>query len=420
MEKGRLGLRRGTVALAPHDPLWEVEAAHAIDLLKVAFGRVARDVQHVGSTAIRTVAAKPILDIAVAVDELEDVQPLLPRLAEYEVIHRPHNDNATERFFVCGDLAQDIITHHIHVVRVNSMEWRNYINFRDYLNAHPAKAAAYEQLKQELAAAHPGDRAAYTEGKAEFIRHTLRKALVWSFLGQPVTVDIDRPVGYVHEKSGYSLTYPINYGYLPGVLGGDGEELDVYVLGPTEPLATFAGRVIGIVHRENDVEDKLVVAPEGVRPDQAEIAAAVAFQERWYRSHVQALYPISCGAIVYRRGKYLVLLQCGSHTWSVPKGHREPGETPRQAAMREVQEETGLAVSLCADFRVEVQYPLSAVPGSQKTVVLFLATDVDGELFLRKEEILEARWVTAGEARRLLHPAYTPAIEATEAYVSRS
>lgn len=420
MDMGRLGLRRGTVELVPHAPSWETIAARTVEWLKMLFGPVARGVQHVGSTAIRTIAAKPILDIAVAVDELDDVLPLLPHLAEHGVTHRPQNDDENQRFFVCGDLSQDMVTHHIHVVRADGMEWRNYGNFRDYLNAHPAKAAAYEQLKRELAAAHPGDRAAYTAGKVEFIRHTLRKALVWSFLGQTVTVNIDRPVGYVHQKGGYTLTYPINYGYIPGVLGGDGEELDVYVLGPTEPLATFTGRVIGIVHRENDVEDKLVAAPEGVRMDQAEIAAAVAFQERWYHSYAQALYPTSCGAIVYRRGKFLVLLQRGSHTWSIPKGHREPGETPQQTAMREVWEETGLAVSLCADFGVEVQYPLPAVPGSQKTVVLFLAVDTDGELTLREEEICEARWVTAGEAKQLLHPAYTPAIEAAEAHMSRA
>ena len=63
-----------------------------------------------------------------------------------------------------------------------------------------------------------------------------RKALVKSYLGKTVNIKIDRPIGYVHKKENYSLTYPINYGYLPGVIGGDGEELDVYLLGVNEPV----------------------------------------------------------------------------------------------------------------------------------------------------------------------------------------
>lgn len=85
---------------------------------------------------------------------------------------------------------------------------------------------------------------AYTDEKAEFINYTLRKALAWSYLGKTVTVKVDRPIGYVHKKENYSLTYPINYGYIPGVIGGDSEELDVYVLGVDKPLETFTGRVV--------------------------------------------------------------------------------------------------------------------------------------------------------------------------------
>ena len=81
-----------------------------------------------------------------------------------------------------------------------------------------------------------------------------RKAQVQSYLGKTVTIGIDRPIGYVHVKEKYSLTYKINYGYIPGVLGGDDEELDVYLLGVDEPVEEYTARIIGIVHRENDVE----------------------------------------------------------------------------------------------------------------------------------------------------------------------
>ncbi len=107
------------------------------------------------------------------------------------------------------------------------------------------------------------------------------------YLGQTVDIEIDRPVGYVHRKGEKTLIYPINYGFIPGVLGGDGEELDVFLLGVDTPVATFRGRIIGIVCRADDVEDKLIRAPEGMSFTVAEMEAAVEFQEKYYDSHVE-------------------------------------------------------------------------------------------------------------------------------------
>ena len=109
------------------------------------------------------------------------------------------------------------------------------------------------------------------------------------YLGQVVDIEIDRPVGYVHVKGEKTLVYPINYGYIPGVLGGDGEEMDVYLLGVDAPVDEFDAHIIAIVHRENDVEDKLVGAPEGMAFTKEEIAAAVDFQEQYYRSRIEVL-----------------------------------------------------------------------------------------------------------------------------------
>ena len=114
-----------------------------------------------------------------------------------------------------------------------------------------------------------------------------RKALVKSYLGKTVRIEIDRPIGYVHKKENYSLTYPINYGYIPGVLGGDGEELDVHLLGVDMPVTEYTGEIIGIVHRENDVEDKLVMVPDGIIFTQNEIAEQVHFQEQYYKTHIE-------------------------------------------------------------------------------------------------------------------------------------
>ena len=107
------------------------------------------------------------------------------------------------------------------------------------------------------------------------------------YLSQMVTIGIDRPIGYVHRKGEKTLVYPINYGYIPGVLGGDGEELDVYLLGVYEPVETYTGRIIGIVYRADDVEDKLIMAPDGMDFTVAEMEAAVEFQEKYYHSHVE-------------------------------------------------------------------------------------------------------------------------------------
>lgn len=116
-----------------------------------------------------------------------------------------------------------------------------------------------------------------------------RKAQVKSYLGKVVHIGIDRPIGYVHQKGDKVLHYPINYGYIPGVLGGDGEELDVYLLGVTEPVSEYTCKVIGIVHRENDVEDKLIAAPEGMSFTKEQIEQAIHFQEKYYKTYIEVL-----------------------------------------------------------------------------------------------------------------------------------
>lgn len=118
-----------------------------------------------------------------------------------------------------------------------------------------------------------------------------RKAQVRGYLGRTVRIEIDRPIGYVHHKEKYDLLYPINYGYIPDVLGGDGEALDVYLMGVDTPVTEFFGRIIGVVHRENDVEDKLIMAPDGICFTAEEIAEAIDFQERYYRTFVEAWQP---------------------------------------------------------------------------------------------------------------------------------
>lgn len=109
-----------------------------------------------------------------------------------------------------------------------------------------------------------------------------REKAMRSLLGALLHVVIDRPIGYCHK----GMVYPVNYGFIPGLLGGDGEEQDSYILGVSLPLAEFDGRVIGAVLRRDDCEDKLVIAPEGMTFSREEIENAVAFQEQYFDTKI--------------------------------------------------------------------------------------------------------------------------------------
>ncbi len=101
-----------------------------------------------------------------------------------------------------------------------------------------------------------------------------------NYLGQTVSVVMDRPLGSKHPKHGF--IYPVNYGYIPNTISGDGEELDAYVLGVQEPINKFTGKCIAIIHRTDDNDDKLIVVPEGIDLSNEEIEKEVAFQEKWF------------------------------------------------------------------------------------------------------------------------------------------
>lgn len=128
-------------------------------------------------------------------------------------------------------------------------------------------------------------------GNAElFLTPEQREELIFRYLGQLVTVIIDRPVGFHHVTKGIHLDYTVNYGFLPGVTGGDGEEQDVYILGVSEPLETFHGRIIGVIRRKDDNEDKFVAAPDGVSFTAAQIQKEIYFVEKYFDSTVFSIF----------------------------------------------------------------------------------------------------------------------------------
>ena len=102
------------------------------------------------------------------------------------------------------------------------------------------------------------------------------------YLNTIVTVKMDRLLGSKHPKHGF--IYPVNYGYIPNTISGDGEELDAYVLGEHKPLEEFTGRVVAIIHRINDNDDKLVVMADGRNYSDEQIRALTEFQEQYFES----------------------------------------------------------------------------------------------------------------------------------------
>lgn len=104
-------------------------------------------------------------------------------------------------------------------------------------------------------------------------------------IGQTVAVTVDRPLGSCHPKHP-DICYPVNYGYIEGILAPDGEEQDAYILGIDVPVETFTGKVIAIIHRKDDIEDKWVVAPEAMHFTKEEIKALTRFQEQYFDTEI--------------------------------------------------------------------------------------------------------------------------------------
>ena len=173
-----IGLVKGTVSLEPHNSQWEILAKEIIEKLKNILGNDMVAAEHIGSTSIRKIYAKPIIDIAVGVTDFEKIMKHNDELQEVGIIYR-RQDHPGQHLYICGDLENNIHTHYIHVVIWGESAWNNYINMRDYLNANDEKAMVYSKLKVQLAEEYSDDRIAYTEGKHELIEKILEEARAW-------------------------------------------------------------------------------------------------------------------------------------------------------------------------------------------------------------------------------------------------
>ena len=175
-----LGLKRGTVQLEPHDKQWDEAAIQTIKNLKSILGDDAVDIQHIGSTAIPAIKAKPIIDIAVGVTDFEKIMSYNEQLQKDGIFYRGSDVENQMKYasqkrvlfeilYVMGDMEKDIRTPHIHVVKWNGTEWRNYIHFRDCLNANENMALQYQRVKEELESKYADNRGLYTKGKKDII-----------------------------------------------------------------------------------------------------------------------------------------------------------------------------------------------------------------------------------------------------------
>jgi GrpB-like predicted nucleotidyltransferase (UPF0157 family) len=168
-----LGLDRTRVVVVPYDPAWprlfEEEAAR----LRAALGDRILSIEHVGSTSIPGMDAKPILDLMVGVERLGEAEGLLPALWEMGYEHKPDPDNPERIYLVRGPA--ECRTHHLSLAETTSAFWRRHLRFRDLLRADAALADEYARLKHALAERHRGDRPAYQDGKQPFIDGVLAR-----------------------------------------------------------------------------------------------------------------------------------------------------------------------------------------------------------------------------------------------------
>jgi GrpB-like predicted nucleotidyltransferase (UPF0157 family) len=167
-----LGLPRHTVQIVPYQPAWAIQGAEACERLRAHAGPCLADVQHVGSTAVPGLAAKPILDIALALHHSDVLPSLQARLHDLGYLYRGDHGEGGGHLWVMAP-EPHLRSQHVHGVLAGSRQWHQYLQFRDALRAHAPLRQRYAQLKHRLAQQFADDRPAYTAGKAQWIEALL-------------------------------------------------------------------------------------------------------------------------------------------------------------------------------------------------------------------------------------------------------
>ena len=157
------------IVLAPYDPSWSQLCEIEREAILAVLPKQPLAIEHIGSTAVPGLDAKPIIDILVLVADLDDARPAIQRLEAMGYSYWRDNPDRSKLFLVKGlPPAAPHRTHHLHIY-ADSAELDRHVAFRDHLRGDPAARDGYLALKQELADRFRGDREAYTDGKAAFI-----------------------------------------------------------------------------------------------------------------------------------------------------------------------------------------------------------------------------------------------------------
>lgn len=170
-----IGLKRGTVKLLPHNPKWaDLFETEKKILLKALDGLVV-DIQHIGSTSIPGIPAKPIIDISIGIKSMRNSKSFIKIFEDLGYEYRPEFGGPNiQLLFVKGP--EEKRTHYIHLMKYNGSIWKNDLAFRDFLRGNKARAKEYAKLKEELAKKFVDDRTSYTSSKGNFIHETIKMA----------------------------------------------------------------------------------------------------------------------------------------------------------------------------------------------------------------------------------------------------
>lgn len=173
-------MRKDQIAIQPYDPQWaHAFQAQAAVLTPLVTDLLATPLEHIGSTSIHGMPAKPIIDMLAVVDDYEAFRPVMAQLPSVGWNHAPEpGDEDRRKWSLCFPTVEHR-SHHLHVVEHAGTGWRDWLLFREYLNDHPADAERYAALKHDLARADPTDRARYRSGKAPLIAELMGRARVW-------------------------------------------------------------------------------------------------------------------------------------------------------------------------------------------------------------------------------------------------
>lgn len=165
------------IEVVDYNPGWTLAFEHEKLRIQAAVGEYLTGIEHVGSTAVPGLAAKPVIDLLVGIRSLADSPLCVAPLAKLGYHYIPeYEDDLPERRYFQKLTGAGVHTHHLHMVEPGSDFWRRHLLFRDYLRAHPETAAEYGALKRSLAAQYGEDRAGYTDAKSGFIQSVLELA----------------------------------------------------------------------------------------------------------------------------------------------------------------------------------------------------------------------------------------------------